>query len=816
MYDLLFIIAMLYLCSDTGIGKGEMEVVKLESEGGIQKKNIENLALAKHKRSIIQLERQEFEESSASSMLEQGQSHVDDTGVCSETTICPAPLCRQFWKAGNYIDTLASKATVQDGKSYLHVHPMFLHSNATSHQWAFGAIAELLDNAVDEIQNGATFVIVDKISNPRDGSPTLLIQDDGGGMDPEAMRHCMSFGYSDKKSKSTIGQYGNGFKTSTMRLGADVIVFSRHLSNSTLTQSIGLLSYTFLSRTGYDRIVVPMVDYEFNSVSDKLEIHPRSGKEHYMSNLSMLLQWSPYSTEAELLQQFDDIGPQGTKVVIYNLWFSDDGNAELDFERDPEDIHISVDIKKWGTKFASWREEHVANRLHSSLRVSYNAYVSTCALSILYLRLPETFRIILRGRLVEHHNLANDLKFPEFILYIPKCGGVKEGQVITTIGFVKEAPRVNVHGFSIYHKNRLILPFWPVVTYSSNRGRGVVGVLEANFVEPTHNKQGFERTSLFHRLEYFGHRSSSSRLRIQHVSKTTFATPRYSASALDRDKVEAQVIQIGKNVDRRRVAAATDSPDKGMAAWPKTVAVAAPMGIEEPMDNDLLAVGTVLSTDGNCNAPLVHGRGVHRVCLRGDKEFHEVEMLETLREGCVTDCVSELVGKEAADSVGLGPVLVGPVLDAEEGFMNTTKIKFYRCKLLDFGRDYHCGLIGYQVLRKTAVKGSKVRGLSTKRKEHNDLVEHENLKRRGVNSVDAEHGLETEPVINANQEASNLVKENRKLKETCREYERRKEEDDTKVTKLKKELAELKCKYQRLMAEATVLDIINEEENVKM
>lgn len=71
---------------------------------------------------------------------------------------------------------------VADGKNYLHVHPMFLHSNATSHKWVFGgmllssiqtrllfmitliaylcgyffwfrfaAIAELLDNAVDEV-----------------------------------------------------------------------------------------------------------------------------------------------------------------------------------------------------------------------------------------------------------------------------------------------------------------------------------------------------------------------------------------------------------------------------------------------------------------------------------------------------------------------------------------------------------------------------------------------------------------------------------------------------------------------------------------
>ncbi|XP_050223463.1 protein MICRORCHIDIA 6 isoform X2 [Mercurialis annua] len=372
---------------------------------------------------------------------------------------------------------------------------MFLHSNATSHKWAFGAIAELLDNAVDEIQNGATSVIVDKISNPRDGSPALLIQDDGGGMNPEAMRQCMSFGFSDK-SKSAIGQYGNGFKTSTMRLGADVIVFSRHLRNRVLTQSIGLLSYTFLTQTGYDRIVVPMVDYEFNSATGSFEFSNRCSKELSMSNLSLLLQWSPYSTEEELLKQFDDIGSHGTKVIIYNLWFSDDGILELDFDTESEDIRISGDIKQVETSLA-WKkinEQHIGNRFRYSLRV----YIS-----ILYLRIPETFRIKLRGRIVEHHNLANDLKFPEFILYKPQSGGVLEGQVITTIGFLKEAPQINLHGFSVYHKNRLILPFWAVVKQFGwdCRGRGVVGVLEANFIEPTHDKQDFERTSLLQKLE---------------------------------------------------------------------------------------------------------------------------------------------------------------------------------------------------------------------------------------------------------------------------------------------------------------------------
>ncbi|XVF19180.1 hypothetical protein REPUB_Repub11eG0087800 [Reevesia pubescens] len=429
---------------------------------------------------------------SNTSFLEQGQSPGDDTGVSSASAISPAPICRQFWKAGNYERELDSKVALQNSKNYLHVHPLFLHSNATSHKWAFGAMAELLDNVIDEIQNGATFVIVDKTSNPRDGSPALLIQDDGGGMDPEAMRRCMSFGFSDKKSKSAIGQYGNGFKTSSMRLGADVIVFSRHLDDRSLTQSIGLLSYSFLTRTGHDRIVVPMVDYELNMSSGTLDV--LHGREHFVSNLSILLQWSPYSTEAELLKQFDDIGSHGTKIIIYNLWINNDGNSELDFDSDPKDIRISGDTKKVDT-IPAWKavnEQHIASRYHHSLRVY---------LSILYLRIPETFRIILRGEIVDHHNIADDLKCIEYILYKPQSGGSVEGAVVSTIGFLKEAPQVNIHGFCVYHKNRLILPFWQVVSYSDSRGRGVVGVLEANFVEPTHNKQDFERTSLFQKLE---------------------------------------------------------------------------------------------------------------------------------------------------------------------------------------------------------------------------------------------------------------------------------------------------------------------------
>ncbi|XAR50204.1 hypothetical protein NMG60_11004469 [Bertholletia excelsa] len=481
----------------------DVKLVKDSMAGTMQRKGHEKAGLHYHQMSKTLSRRQESDDNrspnclstaqSGTGILDQQLSSIDDTSPRPTSPICSAPICRQFWRAGDYDEGLASKSILKAGGSYLHIHPKFLHSNATSHKWAFGAIAELLDNAVDEIQNGATFVIVDKTTNPRDGSPALLIQDDGGGMDPEAMRRCLSFGFSDKKSKSAIGQYGNGFKTSSMRLGADVIVFSRHFKERNLTQSIGLLSYTFLTRTGHDRIVVPMVDYEFDTSTGTMKTLDRFDDKHRTLNLSLLLQWSPYSTEAELLKQFDEIGCHGTKIIIYNLWLNDEGTVELDFNSDPKDIrlHGGAKIKGRGVNRISISEQHIAHQLHYSLRVY---------LSILYLRIPENFSIILRGQVVGYHNIASDLKFPEFILYKPQSGGRAEGSVLTTIGFLKEAPDVNVHGFNVYHKNRLILPFWRVISYS-DRGRGVVGVLEANFIEPTHNKQDFEKTNVFQKLE---------------------------------------------------------------------------------------------------------------------------------------------------------------------------------------------------------------------------------------------------------------------------------------------------------------------------
>ncbi|KAL7601367.1 hypothetical protein Lser_V15G21294 [Lactuca serriola] len=420
---------------------------------------------------------------------------ANGTGVAAQS-------CKQFWKAGDFEQSAGDNwETSSGGMDHVRVHPRFLHSNATSHKWVLGAFAELLDNSLDEINNGATYVNIDMLTNKKDGNRMLLIEDNGGGMDPDKMRQCMSLGYSLKsKVADAIGQYGNGFKTSTMRLGADVIVFSRcsPKDGTRPTQSIGLLSYTFLRCTGKEDIVVPMLDYEKGVREWKNIIRSSSGD--WDKNMEAMVQWSPFSSETELLKQFDHMKDQGTRIIIYNLWEDDQGQLELDFETDKNDIQIrGVNRDEKNIQMAN----KFPNSKHFlTYRHSLRSYAS-----ILYLRIPPGFRMILRGKDVEHHNIVNDMMMITEVTYRPQPGAdvvSKDTNIVAvvTMGFVKDAKsHIDVQGYNVYHKNRLIKPFWRLWNSTGSDGRGVIGVLEANFVEPAHDKQGFERTIVLSRLE---------------------------------------------------------------------------------------------------------------------------------------------------------------------------------------------------------------------------------------------------------------------------------------------------------------------------
>ncbi|KAJ7385652.1 MORC CW-type zinc finger protein 3 [Desmophyllum pertusum] len=137
--------------------------------------------------------------------------------------------------------------------------PKYLHTNSTSHTWPFSAIAELIDNAYDPDVNASQLWIDVKKYNKY--NYCLVFTDNGAGMGPEKLHKMLSFGFCDKVAKKghmPVGHYGNGFKSGSMRLGKDAIVFTK---NGT-TRSVGFLSQTYLEAIKAETILVPIVTWD--------------------------------------------------------------------------------------------------------------------------------------------------------------------------------------------------------------------------------------------------------------------------------------------------------------------------------------------------------------------------------------------------------------------------------------------------------------------------------------------------------------------------------------------------------------------------
>ena len=72
---------------------------------------------------------------------------------------------------------------------------------------------------------------------------------------------CEKAKYEDDSYHKPIGHYGNGFKSGSMRLGKDAIVFTKHVNS----MSVGFLSQTYLAEIKADTVLVPMVTWDTES-----------------------------------------------------------------------------------------------------------------------------------------------------------------------------------------------------------------------------------------------------------------------------------------------------------------------------------------------------------------------------------------------------------------------------------------------------------------------------------------------------------------------------------------------------------------------
>ncbi|KAM8961701.1 ATPase MORC2 [Pelodytes ibericus] len=262
----------------------------------------------------------------------------------------------------------------------------YLHTNSTTHEFLFGALAELVDNARD-----ADATRIDIFTVQREelrGGFMLSFLDDGAGMDPSEAASVIQFGRSAKRTPESIqiGQYGNGLKSGSMRIGKDFILFTKKGDSMTCL----FLSRTFHEEEGIDEVIVPLPTWNSKTCEPLTD-----NMEKFAIETELIYKYSPFHSQKDIMEQFRKItGSTGTLVVVFNLKLMDSGEPELDVVSDPKDIQMA------GTPPDGTKPE----------RRSFRAYAA-----VLYI--DPRMRIFLHGQKVQTKRLSCCLYKPRMYRY---------------------------------------------------------------------------------------------------------------------------------------------------------------------------------------------------------------------------------------------------------------------------------------------------------------------------------------------------------------------------------------------------------------
>eukprot|EP01104_Vermistella_antarctica_P016104 TRINITY_DN5424_c0_g1_i2.p1 TRINITY_DN5424_c0_g1~~TRINITY_DN5424_c0_g1_i2.p1 ORF type:complete len:798 (+),score=179.72 TRINITY_DN5424_c0_g1_i2:132-2525(+) len=361
------------------------------------------------------------------------------------------------------------------------VHHKYLHTNMTSHTWLFGAVAELIDNARDPDVAASTLNI--DVLNVQTDNPMLRFTDDGNGLSYRNLQRMLSLGFCDKKQvgdHTPIGEYGNGFKSGSMRLGTDAIIFSRCGD----VYNIGMISQTFMKEENIENYIIPVLSISAKDGKSLLEptVHHQSAK--------AIKKYSPFKTDDTLFANLQPLKTNGTSIFIWNLSKEVDGDGmerpEMDFNSDPFDIRLYDDSPSDAAVTGGSSSSSLKNVVDAPCRYSLREYCK-----ILYLN--PRMQIVLRGKKVRTFLIKQTLSFVEVMdSYKPpqRIGGA-DAEVKLTFGMNRR--NMNLHGIMWYHRGRLIR-FYERIGIQLQKGQkawGVLGIVEADCLTASHNKQFF-------------------------------------------------------------------------------------------------------------------------------------------------------------------------------------------------------------------------------------------------------------------------------------------------------------------------------------
>nr|XP_037858545.1 MORC family CW-type zinc finger protein 1 [Chlorocebus sabaeus] len=372
------------------------------------------------------------------------------------------------------------------------LHLDFIHANSTTHSFLFGALAELLDNARDA---GAERLDVFSVDNENlQGGFMLCFLDDGCGMSPEEASDIIYFGRSKKRLSTLkfIGQYGNGLKSGSMRIGKDFILFTKKEETMTCV----FFSQTFCEEESLSEVVVPMPSWLIRtreSVTDD--------PQKFAMELSIIYKYSPFKTEAELMQQFDVIyGKCGTLLVIYNLKLLLNGEPELDVKTDKEDILVAGALEEKYLYVTSSFKGAFKNEVKKAEEA---VKIAEFVLKEAQIKVNQCDRTSLSSAKDVLQRALEDVEAKQKNLK-EKQRELKKARTLSLFYGVNVENRSQA-GMFIYSNNRLIKMHEKVgsqLKLKSLLGAGVVGIVNIplEVMEPSHNKQEFLNVQEYNHL----------------------------------------------------------------------------------------------------------------------------------------------------------------------------------------------------------------------------------------------------------------------------------------------------------------------------
>ncbi|KAB0355436.1 hypothetical protein FD755_021944 [Muntiacus reevesi] len=328
------------------------------------------------------------------------------------------------------------------------------------------------------------------------------------------------FGTSKKRLSTLkfIGQYGNGLKSGSMRIGKDFILFTKKEETMTCV----FFSQTFCEREGLSEVVVPIPSW-LTRTKESVTDDPQK----FSTELSIIYKYSPFKTEAELMQQFSviygkcDLFFSSHKMsLLYSIIFFPSFPERWSFRAytsvlyfDPW-MRIFIQAKRVRTKYLCYCLYRPRKYLYvtSSFKGAFKCEVKKAeeAVKRAELILKEA-QVKVNSERMSSSSAAEDVlqKALEDVKAKQKTLQEKQRELrkarTLTLFFGVNIENRSQAGMFIYSNNRLIKmheKVGPQLKLKSLLGAGVVGIVNIplEIMEPSHNKQEFLNVHEYHHL----------------------------------------------------------------------------------------------------------------------------------------------------------------------------------------------------------------------------------------------------------------------------------------------------------------------------